>query len=221
MNLKCLKNIAAYAALSVLGACTQNDLPAYINPGEDDNTFTVSVSLNVPLLGQTQTRSLGDTPYYKNLKLYAIEFECVNADDPSQNVLLNIYDRGDEITDEQFDGNDLVTFNIRLNKSEEARILHLVAVPNDVNLEIGYGTEAYVIPNLYTTENNDAYWKRIVFTDGYGVQGDTEWQISGAAKQLLTEVPMLRNFAQISVTNAADNFVLTGFVVMNIADLST
>lgn len=219
MNLKCLKNIAAYAALTVLGACSQNDMPEHNYPGEDDNTFTVSASLNVPLLGQTQTRSLGETPDYSNLKLYAIEFECVNADDPSQNVLLNIYDSGDEITDEQFDGNDLVTFNIRLNKSEEARILHLVAVPNDVNLEIGYGTEAYVIPNLYTTDNKDAYWKRIVFTDGYGVQGETEWQTSDATKQKLTEVPMLRNFAQISVTNAATNdFELTGFAVMNVAD---
>lgn len=218
MNLKCLNNIMAYAALTVLGACSQNDMPAYNIPGEDDNSFTVSASLNVPLLGQAQTRSLGQTPEYSNLKLYAIEFECVNADDPSQNVILNIYDNKDEISNEQFDGNDIVTFNIRLNKSEHPRILHLVAVPKGVDLEIGYGTEAYVIPNLYTTGNNDAYWKRIVFTDGYGVQGDSEWQTSDDAKRLLTNVPMLRNFAQISVANEADNFVLTGFTVMNIAD---
>lgn len=222
MKLKYLRNIAITTVSCLAAACSQGEMPLPMSPdsgtGEDVDCFTLSASISVPAPDVAPTRAFGDTPDYSGLKLYAIEFECSNADDPSQNVLLNIYESGSEITNETA-GQDIVNFNILLNKSEAARVLHLVAVPNSVNLEIGYGTEAYVIPSLYTSGNSEAYWKRIVFENGYGIQDETSgWQTSDAAKAKLTRVPMLRNFARISVDNVAQGFSFSGFAVLNVSD---
>lgn len=226
MKMKCLINIAAITALFTLGGCSQSDMPRPVDPDNgsttDGNTFMVSASMDVPMLSTAQTRALGQSPDYAGLKLYAIEFECNNADDPSQNTILNIYgDQDGEIIDET-PGDNIVTFTINLNKSVAPRVLHLIAVPEGADFGLTnnlYGTEAYVIPQLFTSGNNEAYWKRIVFENGYGTQSDADgWHTSPETKTKLTRVPMLRNFAQISVENAADDFIFTGFAVVNIPD---
>lgn len=221
MDLKYLKHISAFASLALFAACAQQELPLQPDSGvtDDGDYITVSASVNVSGIQMAETRAIGATPDYAGLKLYAIEFECKNAQNPAENVIANTYDSGDEITNEQFDGTDMVTFNIRLNKTESARVLHLIAVPKDIDFRIGYGTEAYVIPNLYTTDGNEAYWNRIVFENGYGVQDGDTWTTHDAVKTSLTRVPMIRNFSQVSIiNNATDNFTLTGFAVVNVPD---
>lgn len=221
MKLKFLKYIAFFAACSLSGACSQSDIPEVPAGGSVDcgDTFIVTASINVSGVHMAATRSMAATPDYNDLKLYAIEFQCVDADSPAENTLVNIYESGNEITKEVYDGDDLVTFSISLNKTEQPRVLHLIAVPSSVDLEDpGFGSEAYIIPQMTTSENEEAYWKRIVFPAGYGVQNDDTWETSEDVKTKLTRVPMLRNFAQVSVVNNAANFTYSGFAVMNVPD---
>ena len=223
MNLKCIKNITLFVSLAISGACSQNDIPDSPAGGttEDGNSFVVEASLNVSGIRMTGTRAMGQTPDYASLKLYAVEFECANAENPAENVISNIYDSGDEITEETYDNADLVTFKIRLNKTESPRVIHLIALPATSDLEIGYGTEAYVIPQLTTSGSSDAYWKRIVFPQGYGIQNEDVWETLPEVNDKFTRVPMLRNFAQVSVENNATSFELTGFALINVPDMGS
>ena len=99
-------------------------------------------------------------------------------------------------------------FTVTLTKTSAYRAIHFVANA-DVSGLAQFGHEDALIPSLVSTEDDDAYWQRMEFADGVANNTGT----SDLTED--TVVPLVRNFAKVTVTESLDNFVLEGFVVMN------
>ncbi len=224
--MKILRYISFISALLALGACSEDSLAPQGPEPDLGDKFALTVSVKAPAMAQVSSRAMGETPDYASLKLYLIEFEMKNQDDPTANFMRKIY----EATDEK-PGTDIVEFKVELAKSEEPRVLHLVAVPKGTSLMVGdksllagdvYGSEA-IMGQVTPSGGAEAYWQRLKFLAGYGTEtvtaeGEHIWVTSQDTKDKLQRVPMIRNFAQIRVAvdpAASDDFVLEGFAMTN------
>lgn len=199
-------------ALALTLAACSDEMPGIGgSPASPDGDFTFDVSLNVAELGSYDTRTFGDSPSYQDLKLYVAEFDLKEGP-LDGNMLSAIYTPEEETLNADGD----IHFKLTLNKSMEPKVLHLIAVPKSTDLSFPAGLEGEVIPNLTVTSGADAYWQRVEFPDGYGKQtGEDTWIVNEDVKEKLTHVPMIRNFAKISVTSTDPNFTLEGFTVVN------
>lgn len=189
----------------------------------------LSSSIDVSDFKETSTRAFNENPTLSDLNLYIVEF--VDNDDPLANTLSAVYRPSMETA-----GDNSVIYTVTLNKTDQPRILHLLAVADD-NLEIPYRVESSVMPGLISKTNSkdgisqDAYWRRLEFKKGYCVQTknpDTqkdEWVINDDLKNKLIgkNVKLVRNFAKITVgiaedvevANDGDSFTLEGFMIVN------
>lgn len=98
-------------------------------------------------------------------------------------------------------------FTVTLTKTSAYRAIHFVANA-DVSGLADFGHEDALIPSLVSTDTDDAYWQRMEFANGIASDSGTKLDNS-------TVVPLVRNFAKVTVTESLSNFVLEGFVVMN------
>lgn len=213
--MKILRYIPFLASLLLLSACSEDVLAPDRQPGvNDDGTITLDVSVAVPQMVVTDSRSMAAAPNYDGLQLYVVAFAMNDENDPTVNFYINNY----TATNERFDNSDgMLHFDVTLTQTSEPVVLHLIAVPDGVTLKLDqYGSEE-LIARLTTTGNNDAYWQRVKFPKGFGTVDDKgnftlDEQI---IKDKLTAVPMVRNFAQVTVQENLDNFELEGFMIVN------
>lgn len=186
-----------------------------------DGTMNVTVNMEIPGMTLAATRTMGETPNYGDLSLYLLvfeegeglkQYEKLEAD-PSQ-------------TDGAHSHNNLVTFKVELEPTEKNAVVHLIATDQpEFDTKIGYGSEEYVIPSLYTDENHEAYWQRIALERNIpsAEQAKEDPAQAEAIAQSLSHVPMVRNFCRVSV-KVADKvlkdgkFELTGLYVVNTVD---
>lgn len=223
--MKALRYIFFSLPTLILASCASDDLYNHDNRSEDNNTL--SVSLFMPDMGSVLTRSLGENPDYADLHLYVVEFN--DNGDPLNNDLSNIYLAEDETPLPAAAPNQIV-FKLSPNQAENPKVLHLIAVPKNVQLSFGeFGFEGNIIPALTTSNGNDAYWRRVQLPNGYGEIIDGNWVILDEAREALTGVPMIRNFAKITVTKdnrqgydaTLDNFDLEGYALVNVPSAGT
>ncbi len=187
----------------------------------------LTTSFEVPGFKEVSTRAFSDAPTLEDLNLYIIEF--VDNGSPLINTLNAVY-RPDK---EEVVG-DVVKYKVTLNRTDQPRILHFVAVA-DNNLNIPNGVEGSVMPGLTSQNSNDAYWRRLEFKDGYCNHVITpekdEWefnddfrnQLLGTEETGPKNLKLIRNFAKITVGIAENatfkdeytSFTLEGFMVVN------
>lgn len=206
---------------TLMAGCTDSiDMPGQESTTVDGITvcgdeLTLDVSLDIPEIAAASSRSMGETPDYANLHLYLIEFDDNGS--PVTNSLSRVY----QAEDETVEGN-IVKFRVKLSASEKPKVLHLIALPKEEELIVGYGLEANIIPHLCVSFGTEAYWRRIEFPDGYCTEApDGTWAPDAGLIQKLTRVPLIRNFAKISFTCTDPNFQFKGFVVMNMPQAGT
>ena len=125
-----------------------------------------------------------------------------------------------------------IQFHAELSQTPNKRIIHFLAnVSIDAN---DFGTESELIGALYTTGTQDAYWQRIEMTEGIqfeytdadndGIYDEGEAIQINTIGNRLTKVPLIRNFAKITVTTqnvttpGDVGFTLQGFTVVNVPD---
>ncbi len=216
-----IKRLTTYivvAASLVLGACSEETLrPDVPDAGGEEG---VRVSIAIPDMPRLATRAFGDTPA-ADLKLTVFEFE--KGSDPTNTFLTKIY-QAETLTQTNVTNGATVDFRINdLLMTESPRVLHFVVAPQ--HLDARYASEAVVFSNLSVRDNSQAYWGRVEFPNGYGtVDKDMKPQLTDEAKQKLTGVNVLRNFAKVSVEVAATataNFQLTGFELVNVPTSGT
>ena len=99
-------------------------------------------------------------------------------------------------------------FTVTLTKTSAPRTIHFVANVADQVEDISFGHEDAIVPSLVSTGTDDAYWQRMEFANG--IANDSGTYLSNS-----TVVPLIRNFAKVTVTESLSNFELEGFVVMN------
>lgn len=216
--IKRLTTYIAVAASLVLGACSEETLrPDVPDAGGEEG---VRVSIAIPDMPRLATRAFGDTPA-ADLKLTVFEFE--KGTDPTNTFLTKIY-QAETLTQTNVTNGATVDFRINdLLMTESPRVLHFVVAPQ--HLDAKYASEAVVFSNLSVRDNSQAYWGRVEFPNGYGtVDKNMKPQLTDEAKQKLTGVNVLRNFAKVSVevaTVATSNFQLTGFELVNVPTSGT
>lgn len=123
-------------------------------------------------------------------------------------------------------------FKVTLTVTDSPRSIHFIA--NCPVNQIAYGHEASIIGNLYVQKDNDsttpetAYWARIevpyIKYQEVEVDGKKVNVLDDVIQENFKCVPMLRNFAQVVVTDATGNndlFEFIGFSVYNTIDIGT
>ena len=128
-------------------------------------------------------------------------------------------------------------YTVTLTTTDEPRIIHFVA--NCPISQVVYGHETSIIGNMYVDRNNwehkteyeTAYWARIEVP--YILVEEKEVTQEDGTTKIVTSldanivskfmhVPLLRNYAEITVTDETDNtFGFIGFTVYNLLDRGT
>ena len=83
-------------------------------------------------------------------------------------------------------------FTVTLTKTSAYRAIHFVANA-DVSALANFGHEDALIPSLVSTGDDDAYWQRMEFANGIASDSGTKLDNN-------TVVPLVRNFAKVTVT---------------------
>ncbi len=221
--MRLFKYISMVAALVLAAGCSDERFDRPNGPVDEGDMLTLNLSVNIGEMGMASTRAFEDEPDYGNLHLYVAEFDDKGGP-LDGNVLSHVY----EALNERVNTDGDLHFDLRVYKSDQPKVLHLIAVPNGTELPLTYGLEGQVIPTLTVENDTPAYWARVLLPNGYGseqkVGSGLQWITSEDVKGALTHVPMLRNFAKVTMSSSApttDNFTLDGFVVLNRASKGT
>lgn len=223
MKMKRLKYIfpAVLTALLAAGCSDQAverpDVPAL---EETATEITVSASMTVDKLPVVESRAFGDTP---GAGLTVNVFEFTGGTDFSNRFLVRKYPATVTSASTAAGNGVDVNFTFTLMKTSEARVLHFVVAPED--LDVSYGSVAAVLQSLSVSGDADAYWGRVEFPQGYCtrtvVDGKEIYNPIDGLEDKLKSIPLIRNFAKISVTENLANFELTGFELVNVPDAGT
>lgn len=212
----------AVAVLAVFSSCREEVIVPEGPAAPDDGSVTVS--LRIPDMPQLGTRSFGDTPE-ADLKLTVFEFE--SGTDATNTFLSRIY-HAETVGTTAVDNGETVQFKINdLMMTTQGRVLHFVLAPEYKTHN--YASEAVVFSGKELSVGSDgnnvqAYWARVEFPSGYGSVDDAGNPVlTEEAQKNLTNIPMLRNFAKVtvSVDGGVTNFELTGFELVNVPTSGT
>lgn len=195
MNIK--RHILAWMAPLLMASCVSDaDMPASTPDAGCEGQ--ISFSLRFPEMS-TATRAMGEAPNLENIKVYLLVFNNSGA---QQNNMM-------QYTEASITGTsgNTATFKATLNATDERRIIHIIATHGELpELIKSMPPERVVVPALYDEGDNDSYWGRVVLN---AIKDDE------ATRTALTAIPMLRNFAKVTISNTAENFQITGYTVVN------
>lgn len=167
--------------------------------------------------GMTQTKAMGESPVTDIANLYLIIFDSNGY---------FVESRQAEITNRL---NNTADFNVTLTMTNQKRIIHFIA--NCPIAQVKYGHENEVISELYVTKGESietAYWHRIevpyIIANEAGQLLDSKLNVLTGANNPFLNVPLLRNYTQITVEDnddEDDNFHLLSYAVYNTIDRGT
>lgn len=190
-------------------ACTDEHIPVSNHEVEEGTPVELRMSVALGEMNVASSRSFGyDISDYPTLWVVAFNKEGYLEEYAKAYKL--------EVT-----GNDKheTKFSVVLGATSEPRILHFIAFgkeegENDYELNLEYGHESNVIGSLVVDGGRDVYWHRKVLNDG--IKTDDTYIANNFQR-----IPLLRNFAKITVSENLGNFVLTGFYVLNVPTQGT
>lgn len=209
------KLLYAFIAIIALVSCQEDDMIRN-TPNNDGEKVTLNVSLRIPDMQRNDSRAFGETDldYLANCSLQMVIFDGEGYLREVLNPLATDAATGSigisGITKDEANGE--IDFNVTLSEAVNKRIIHFIV--NSPTDSYEFGDEATLISNLSVALNangsgNDVYWQRIEFPGG--INENTS----------MSRIPMIRNFAKITVTNNADGFTYQGFSVVNVWDKGT
>lgn len=197
MNIK--RHILAWIAPLLLASCASEvDMPA---PAPEEDAGQITFSLRFPEMNAA-SRAMGDTPDLTDMKVYLLVFN--NSTAQENNMMQYTTATTTAIT-----GNT-ATFKATLNHTDQPRVVHIIAMHGEMpDLIKSMPPERIAVPALYNEGNEDAYWGRVVLDNGIQEKNKDE------VIQSFTYVPMLRNFAKVTINSTPDNFEITGYAIVN------
>ena len=190
-------------------ACIKENFPTSPNAVTEGEEVTLSMSVSVPGM-EVATRALGEYGYTDGAhpSLWVVVFD-------QQGYLVEAAKAyGQKYTEDSKDHTTTTQFSVDLHATPEPCTIHyLLNYSNDDNLDLSYGHETSVIGAL-AVENKDVYWQRKSLPGG--INDNVDYVATN-----FTQIPLVRNFAKITVTNSANNFKLSGFYVLNVPKTGT
>lgn len=185
--------------LAMTQACIKENFPTSPNDVTEGEEITLSMSVSVPGM-EVATRALGEYEYTdgSHPSLWVVVFD-------QQGYLVEYA----KATEQSLTSGSLneTKFSVKLHETPEPCIIHYLLNYAD-NLDLAYGHESSLIGGLVVGPDKDVYWQRRVLQGGIN---DDPTYISNN----FTRIPLVRNFAKITVKESADNFTLSGFYVLN------
>ena len=209
--------------VGLICSCERNELDIkQKGDGISSGEATISFSALMPS-SPVSTKSMGGrgnpVEGVNNLYLVVFDENGMLVETRMANLVGEPSKHGDNHDSEQ-------QYSVTLTLTEKPRIIHFIAnCPVD---QIVYGHEASVIGNMYVENGQVAYWARIEVDE---LIIDTD-QAGNPVKDLqnnplLTEVdkfkcvPMLRNYAQLTITNDETDFEFEGYCIYNVTHRGT
>lgn len=189
-----------------------------------DSTVTLTFGVKAP--EALTTKAMADQPQITNL--YVAVFgssgylkEYVKAEP----VTLATH----ELVDDEAEHKYAYTVKLSLTKSHIR--VHFIANGPE---ELPFDYERTVIGQLTTSGTQDAYWQRIELKHGiYALDDagsrqnppvytvDPGFDLDENGHHLMAEVPLIRNFAKITIDSQAENLVIKSFAVVNVPSTGT
>lgn len=206
---------------------------------EGGNGEEVTLTFSALLPSSPSTKAMGDEPSFgediKSMHLVLFDENGMLVETREATILENGLDHDSDIKDKY--GNLVphlyeASFKVTLTVTDRPRTIHFIAnCPVD---QIAYGHEISIIGNLYVEKDGDsttpetAYWARVevpyINYKEVEVEGEKHYVPVDEIQPYFRCVPMLRNFAQVVVTDATgdtDPFRFMGFSVYNTIDIGT
>lgn len=191
-------------------------------------SLDVSASLLIEGMPQVKTRSMGDIPG-EGLIVKALEFSW--SDDNETSFLTNVYDVQVTSGSTNVQNGTEVNLQLTLQPTTDPTRLQFIVTETDPG-QIPYGSMAAILQDLSVSNGAEAYWGEVKFPNGYGnlvfheATGDEEtgkmvFEPNENLVNLLKKIPVIRNFAKISVQESLDNFELEAFELINIPTAGT
>ena len=187
-------------AVLALASCVMEDITPYVQNGNDEN-MVLDFSIVVPE-AQTATKSFA-APKIESLTVVVFdEYGYLVQAVPAEAV------NGWGATSAE------TKFKVTLLQSASPRTLHFVANCPVAANAFEYGAETDIMSGLITTGTNDAYWQKLSFNS---LLEQNKTSINTA----MTKIPMIRNFAKISLGNVVNTFQVTGYALINVPKSGT
>lgn len=207
----------AYILISLLWlvSCSDEGMLSPLDSGSGDKV-TYTIGMNIPEVQQADSRVLGewDMNDASNLKLQLVVFD-------TNRFFV-------EAVDAEYKSNDTeqVFFSVTLSATEEKRIVHFILNSPKASSDYTFGLEQELIGQLASKNQHPAYWQCLELPDGtalYGTDADGNVTVSPhpATMARMVKVPLIRNFAKITVENKAANFTLQEYTLINVWDRGT
>lgn len=226
MNMK--KYISIWVCMFVgmllaMTSCSENIQQPVNGDQDSDASLEVSASLILEGMPEVITRGMGDTPGAE-LIVKALEFSW--SDENETSFLTNVYDVEVTSTTTQVDNKIEVNLKLKLYKTADPTRLQFIVTETDPG-QIPYGSMATVLQNLSVSNGAEAYWGEVKFGNGYGTliynetTGEMDFKPDPELYEKLQDIPVIRNFAKISVEENLDNFELEGFELINVPTAGT
>lgn len=192
--MKIIKNILYYIVplLAMLSCAEQVELG-----GAAEGKLGTTISVVLPKIPNAypQTRAMAINPDMENLYLAVFD----------NNGYLMEYVKADIENQEAIENSTEYTYNVTLKPTDGATTIHFIG--NSPTASLKFGSEEELLASLYTENGNEAYWQRVVLSNG--IKNDE------STKTLLTGVKLIRNFAWINVISTAENFTVDAYCVVN------
>lgn len=207
-----MKKLYAYIPLLLflLASCADEEYataPAS-RPGEG-----CRITFSIPTPMETATRSLGDeltSDYVTRKDLFVLVFD--------ENGFFTAFEKAtvDSYDEKTRQG----TYTVDLPPADGKCILHFVLglEETDFDTYTPDDSEASIFSRLSVGNRKDAYWQRVEVEHVVKTIGNDGVTVTDISAPPLTDghiVKLVRNFAQVSVKNAATEFILEGFAIVN------
>ena len=207
---KLLEYILIGCMAFAMASCAQEPTPDR-NAEAGGKEGGVEIALTFPEMSVISTRTLGENPTttLKDMDLFLFVFDGTR-------LLQTIHIPGSDET-RSFE-NGVLKFTAHLPQTDNNATIHIIAIDDkdgsfadqiDGN---GYGIEDTVMPGLSVFDGKDAYWQRIeldcriivtVKNEGNSLE-DVEGTESQVKEKFAKPIPLIRNFAKISLKKADD-----------------
>lgn len=218
-----LKYTFIICVVSLLAGCHDTNL--YAPQAETTTPDGVEISLLFPEMPTVATRTIGAVdPKLDDLDLFLFVFDGTNL---LQTIRI---DR----TETMVAKDKNVKFKAYLPQTDDNAVIHIIAIDDSDRKfseqvdAVGYGIEDMVMSSFSVSNQQDAYWARIVL--GCPIVTTVENEDNPLDKVEGTEaqvqevfkhpIPLIRNFAKVSVTKpvTATNFEILGWCIVNALD---
>ena len=203
-----MKRLLYILSLAVLAfACTPELKETGLDSADLEGKVLIDFSVKIPDVGPA-TKAMTETPALKNLMVAVFDKEGY--------LVESAFALGNTVL--ATENGTKCLYQVALTQSKERRIIHFIG---NAPKNLRFGTEETVLSYVKSelgSENEDLYWYRreVPSISGTNQTLDPVYQATPDTKAAFDNIPLIRNFARISLENAATtNFELESWTVVN------